>query len=137
MPWTKTNYPDSMKNLPAVVREKAIEIANALFHEKKMEEGILIATAISRAKDWAANRGMQIESKRSLTDLKQHGEDVYATPRKDKWAVKREGNKKAEKVFSSKNAAVKLAKSAKASVTIQGKSGKIQKKVSYTPHKHD
>ena len=63
MPWTKTDYPNSMKNLPAKVREKAIAIANALLHEKNMEEGILIATAISRAKDWAANRGIRIESK--------------------------------------------------------------------------
>jgi uncharacterized protein YdaT len=54
MPWTKTNYPNSMKNLPAAVRSKAIEIGNALLGEGKMEEGIAIATAISRAKDWAA-----------------------------------------------------------------------------------
>ena len=56
MPWTKDNYPDSMKNLPSHVREKAVEIANALLEERKMEEGIAIATAISRAKEWAAKR---------------------------------------------------------------------------------
>jgi len=55
MPWTKDNYPDSMKNLPSDIRGKAIEIANALLEERKMEEGIAIATAISRAKEWAAN----------------------------------------------------------------------------------
>ena len=55
MPWTKKDYPDSMKNLPEAVRNKAIEIANVLLEEKNMEEGIAIATAISRAKDWAAN----------------------------------------------------------------------------------
>ncbi len=57
MPWTKTDYPVSMKNLPKEVRDKAIEIANALLEERKMDEGIAIATAIIRAKDWAANRG--------------------------------------------------------------------------------
>ena len=55
MPWTKDNYPNSMKNLPSDIREKAVEIANALLEERKMEEGIAIATAISRAKEWAAN----------------------------------------------------------------------------------
>ena len=59
MPWTKNDYPNSMKNLPDEVRNKAIEIGNALLDEKNMDEGIAIATAISRAKDWAANRGKQ------------------------------------------------------------------------------
>ena len=57
MPWTNSDYPDAMKNLPNEVRKKSIEIANALLEETKMNEGIAIATAISRAKDWAANRG--------------------------------------------------------------------------------
>jgi len=30
MPWNKDDYPDAMKNLDEAVREKAIEIANAL-----------------------------------------------------------------------------------------------------------
>lgn len=42
-----------MKNLPELVRLKAIEIANALLEENKMEEGLIIATAINRAKKWA------------------------------------------------------------------------------------
>jgi len=57
MPWTKRDYPVSMKNLPGEVRNKAIEIANALLEEKNMDERIAIATAASRAKDWAANHG--------------------------------------------------------------------------------
>ena len=62
MPWTKTDYPVSMKNLPEAVRNKAIEIANALLEEKNMDEGIAIATAISRAKDWAETHGKQSEA---------------------------------------------------------------------------
>jgi uncharacterized protein YdaT len=54
MPWTESNYPAAMKNLPAEVRRKAIEIANALFEQGRMEEGLVIATAIKRAKEWAA-----------------------------------------------------------------------------------
>jgi uncharacterized protein YdaT len=62
MPWTKDNYPDAMKNLPKDVRDKAVEIANALLTEKNMEEGIAIATGISHAKKWAANRDDSTES---------------------------------------------------------------------------
>jgi len=51
MPWTKKNYPDSMKNLPARVRHKAISIANSLLKEK-YAEGRAIAIAIAQAKKW-------------------------------------------------------------------------------------
>jgi uncharacterized protein YdaT len=35
MPYTKNDYPDSMKNLSSDVREKAIDILNKLLEEKK------------------------------------------------------------------------------------------------------
>ena len=51
MPWTKENYPVSMKNLPGKARIKAIEIANAMLKEHpKMNEGEIIATATKNAK---------------------------------------------------------------------------------------
>ena len=56
MPWTKKDYPDSMKNLDKKVRDKAIEIANALVDEEKMEEGRAIPIAISKAKEWAERK---------------------------------------------------------------------------------
>lgn len=52
MPWTATWYPVSMKHLPEPVREKAIEIANALLAEG-MDEGKAVRIAIARAKEWA------------------------------------------------------------------------------------
>ncbi|MFV8325552.1 hypothetical protein [Flavobacterium sp. ZS1P14] len=58
MPWTKTNYPNSLRNLPQAVRNKAIEIANALFKKGSIAEGRIVATAISHAKTWANNRGL-------------------------------------------------------------------------------
>ena len=42
-----------MSHLPEPVREKAIEIANALL-EEGMEEGKAIRIAIANAKEWAA-----------------------------------------------------------------------------------
>jgi len=55
MPWNSTYYPTSMKNLPVWVREKAIEIANALLAEG-MEEGKAIRVAIAKAKEWARHQ---------------------------------------------------------------------------------
>ena len=143
MPWTKNDYPVSMKNLPDEVREKAIEIANALLDDRHMDEGIAIATAISRAKDWAANRGKETKSKTAdsrSTDVKQHGEDRYVIPYgKNKWAIKNEGAERAEKVFDYKKEAVeqarKEARESNASLTIQKRTGKVQQRVSYNPNK--
>jgi hypothetical protein len=55
MAWTKKDYPDSLKNLDARVRNKAIEIANALVEEQDMEESKAIPIATSKAKEWAEN----------------------------------------------------------------------------------
>jgi uncharacterized protein YdaT len=55
MPWTADRYPVSMRRLPTLVRDKAIEIANALLAEG-MDEGKAIRIAIAKAKEWAARR---------------------------------------------------------------------------------
>jgi uncharacterized protein YdaT len=52
MPWNAYYYPASMRNLDEAVRDKAIEIANALLDEG-MEEGKAIRIAIAKAKEWA------------------------------------------------------------------------------------
>lgn len=55
MPWTTDRYPVSMKRLPPTVREKALDIANALLAEG-YPEGQAIRIAIARAKQWARRR---------------------------------------------------------------------------------
>ena len=55
MPWTDERYPASMRRLAPWVREKAIEIANALLDEG-MNEGKAIRIAIAKAKAWAARQ---------------------------------------------------------------------------------
>ncbi len=141
MPWTKANYPRSMKNLRKEVRDKAIEIANAMIEDGKMEEGYAIATATSRAKDWAANRDKPVKKKNAETketDVKQHGEDTYVSPAENGWEVKKEGNKRGKK-FDAKAEAVSYAKEqakkANAAVTIQRKDGKLEKRISYNPNR--
>lgn len=142
MPWTDKSFPDSMKNLPGEVREKAIEIANAILDEKGMDEGIAIATAISRAKDWAANRGKETDNpeKSRISDVKQHGEDRYVIPYENsQWAIKVEGEDKVEKVFAHKKEAVakarEEAKRANGALTIQKRTGRLEKRISYNPHR--
>lgn len=54
MPWNKSDYPPSMKNLEPRVRNKAIEIANALL-EEDYEEGRAIAIATAKAEEWNDN----------------------------------------------------------------------------------
>lgn len=49
MPWTQYDYPPSMRHLSSDVREKAIEIANALL-AKGHDEGRAIRIAIAQAK---------------------------------------------------------------------------------------
>lgn len=59
MPWSAMHFPPSMQHLPEPVREKAIEIANALL-EEGYEEGRCIRIAIAQAKRWAEARGIPI-----------------------------------------------------------------------------
>ncbi|HMG91711.1 MAG TPA: DUF2188 domain-containing protein [Chryseolinea sp.] len=142
MPWTNNDYPASMKNLPVAVREKAIEIANALLDEQDIDEGIAIATGISRAKDWAANRGLDTEStsdESKTTDVKEHGEDRYVIPYDGKWAVRSESSERVERIFDHKIEAVRYGRTAarksNASLTIQKKSGRVQQRISYNPNR--
>ncbi|CCH55662.1 hypothetical protein BN8_04940 [Fibrisoma limi BUZ 3] len=59
MPYTKKEYPASLKNFMAPVRNKAIDIANALLADGNDEQkSIAIATA--QAEDWATKRGMKL-----------------------------------------------------------------------------
>lgn len=55
MPWGPDYYPPAMSRLPLDVRQKAIEIANALLAEG-YDEGRAIRIAIAAAKRWAWRR---------------------------------------------------------------------------------
>ena len=54
MPWYNGDYPPSYKNQPKPLREKAVEIANALLLEGA-EEGIAIATGLKQARELLKN----------------------------------------------------------------------------------
>lgn len=59
MPWTADYFPASMRQLDPLVRDKAIEIANALLAEG-MDEGRAIRIAIAKARQWARRRGVPV-----------------------------------------------------------------------------
>jgi uncharacterized protein YdaT len=69
MPWTKQDYPASMKNLNPAVRHKAIDIANALLEKEHMPEGRAIAIATSQAEEWAKHHDIPTK------DVKSHNEE--------------------------------------------------------------
>lgn len=52
MPWTPERFPAAMRGLDPGVRDKAIEIANALLRDGR-DEGFAIRVAIARAAEWA------------------------------------------------------------------------------------
>lgn len=54
MPWAQDDYPASMKNLEAVIRKKAIDIANSMMDDG-YEEDRAIPIAIDTAKEWHEN----------------------------------------------------------------------------------
>jgi uncharacterized protein YdaT len=56
MPWSTDRYPPAMQHLPPIVRQKAIEIANALL-AGGYDEGKAIRIAIAKAKEWAGSCG--------------------------------------------------------------------------------
>ncbi|MFX3673426.1 MAG: hypothetical protein ACE3JQ_03120 [Paenisporosarcina sp.] len=60
MPWTTTDYPDSFKNLNTEVRNKAVEIANALLKDG-MAEGRAIAIATEKAREYVGGTKKQNE----------------------------------------------------------------------------
>ncbi|OCX52296.1 hypothetical protein BEL04_12530 [Mucilaginibacter sp. PPCGB 2223] len=53
MPWMKGEYPPSYKKLPAKIRNKAVEIANALLLYHGADEHAAIALGAHSAKEWA------------------------------------------------------------------------------------
>ncbi len=55
MPWYNGDYPPSYKNQPKKIRDKAVEIANALLDEGS-EEGVAIATGLKKAREFFKKR---------------------------------------------------------------------------------
>lgn len=95
MPWNKNDYPDSFNNLNADVRNKAIEIANALL-EDGMEEGRAIAIATEKAREFVTG-----DKKQEIYQVNAHT---------DGWQLTKESSKKAIFVSETKDELLEKAK---------------------------
>ncbi|WP_294957840.1 hypothetical protein [uncultured Flavobacterium sp.] len=71
MPWYNGDYPPSYKNQPLEIREKAVEIANALLLDGA-EEGIAIATGLKQARELLENHKRDDENNLLNEELKQN-----------------------------------------------------------------
>lgn len=121
MPYTKSDYPDSMKNLDKNVRIKAIDILNAMLEEGYDEENA-IPISIDQAKDWIEDASKKEMDELSDKDLNEHEEkgdssdlqdaDVRVTYHKkeEKWAVKSVGAEEVASYHDTKKEAVERAK---------------------------
>ena len=96
MSWTKNDYPDSLKNLPEDVRNKAIEIGNALLDEG-YEEGRAIAIATDQA-----HKSEEGESSNKM--------EYHVMPHDDGWQLKKAEGKRAIMVEETKGELLSKAK---------------------------
>lgn len=81
MPWNKNDYPDSFKNLDSDVRNKAIEISNALLREGT-EEGRAIAIATTKAREYVQGD----ESDHTVYEVR---------PRENEWVLMKKDGERA------------------------------------------
>ena len=72
MPWYNGDYPPSYKNQPEKVRNKAVEIANALL-EEGMPEGVAIATGLKRAREAFTSKNNSRSQKNTAAKRKTRG----------------------------------------------------------------
>ena len=118
MPFDRRDYPNSMKNLDKIIRDKAIDIANAMI-EDGYDEDNAIPIAISKAKDWAEDAKQSEKNKIRKKDLKDHEKsegksgsrlqdaDIVVSYNYDeeKWQVKSKGADQAEGYYPTKKQA--------------------------------
>jgi len=113
MPWTTKKYPAAMKKLPAAVRAKAIQIANAILKEKKkVKESVIVATSIKKAKQLAGKANVKKAAPKKTT--------VKAKTIKAKAKAKKPATRKATRTTAKKTtrpAARKSPATAKRSTT--------------------
>ena len=129
MVYTKSKHPRALDNLPQEIKEKAIEILNALVSaEKKMDREYALAISIVRAKEWV---------KRNETKKKTRSPRVkyYVTPHEKGWTVKSDSESPVEFLYTDKEMAIRTAKSlAKkhhAELVVNKSDGKVDQIISY------
>lgn len=120
MPYTKSDYPNSMKNLDEVVRVKAIDILNAMLKDG-YDEDTAIPISIDQAKKWREKADQQEQEKLLNKDITKHKKtsdsarlqdsDVRVFYKEDKemWTVQSVGAEQANSYHETKKQAVNRA----------------------------
>lgn len=136
MPWTHGNYPESMKNFEPRVRDKAVEIANALLKDG-YEEGRAIAIATAQAKEWNENHPVHESADHNGTknhNSKKRG-NLHVVPHDGNWAIKAEGEEDPKQITETKTDAVKkaqkMASDANLSAIIHREDGTVETSHNY------
>ncbi|WP_276380208.1 hypothetical protein [Flavobacterium sp. H4147] len=81
MPWYSGDYPPSYKNQPKEIREKAVEIANALLQDG-VEEGVAIATGLKQARELLTSHKRKTVEQTIQKRIKYHIKTKYYVKRK-------------------------------------------------------
>lgn len=118
MPWSKSDYPDSMKNLEEHVRLKAIDIANAMVRDG-YDENRAIPIAISQAKDWIGHASKDEKEELEDKNLRKTGPgqskssrlqdadvEVAYDEEEKAWSVKSDGAERVDSYHEYKKDAV-------------------------------
>lgn len=133
MPWNSRNYPESLKNFEPRVRNKAIEIANALL-EEGYEEGRAIAIATAQAKEW--NDAHPDHSKDGQDAASSPTHSIrHVVPHEGGWAIKLEGSNITDAVFHTKEETLAKAKEMASDdngiVIVHRKDGRVETSYNY------
>lgn len=136
MPWSKDDYPASMKGLDPQTRDKAIEIANSLL-EDGYEEGRAIAIAQSQAKESTGQGGGGGQQSGGGQGGQQSGgSPQHVVPQGDEWAIRKEGSQQATKTFDNKqeaeDEAKEMAQNQNTDLVIHDSEGNEQEHRNYT-----
>jgi uncharacterized protein YdaT len=119
--YSKSDYPDSLKNLEPKVRNKAIEIINSMI-EDGYDESRAIPIATKKAKEWAD------ENSDASGETEQH-----VLPHENGWAVKKKDADRPAYTFETKEEAVdkarELSKNQEAVIVVHKKDGSVEKEI--------
>lgn len=115
MPFDRRDYPNSMKNLEKPIKDKAIDIVNAMLEEGYKDEDA-IPIAIAQAKKWADDASKAELDEILKKDLKDHEKsegksgarlaesdvEVSYNFDEEKWQVKSKGASQVEGYYDTK-----------------------------------
>lgn len=143
MPWSKNDYPASLKNLTEEVRGKAVDIGNALLDEG-YEEQRAVAIATAQAEKWALHRDKPIRKPDTKGDTGHavakessqfsHCVHLVPDPQRQGWIVRQEKQQLAQGRDRNDvlNKARKAAKSDGVSLCIHDQQGHLEAEEDYS-----